>query len=133
MEHPLYAKFSKREFWLEQVAFLGHIVSKDGIAVDPPKLRQLSDIRSFLSLAGYYRKFIKGFSSIAAPLISLTKKNAKFVWSSDCQRSFDQLKEALTSASVLAIASVSRIDKVDLLFGCHLLQVTEKDVVKLAF
>ncbi|XP_073139055.1 uncharacterized protein [Henckelia pumila] len=100
---------SKCEFWLEQVAFLGHIVSKEGIAVDPSKVEAVqnwgipnnaSEIRSFLGLAGYYRKFIKGFSSIA---VSLTKKNAKYVWSKECQRSFDQLKEALTSAPVLAV------------------------------
>ncbi|XP_073133323.1 uncharacterized protein [Henckelia pumila] len=111
-EQKLFAKFSKCEFWLEQVAFLGHIVSKEGIAVDPSKVeavqnwgipKNASEIRSFLALAGYYRKFIKGFSSIAVPLTSLTKKNAKYVWSQECQRSFDQLKEALTSAPVLAV------------------------------
>ncbi|XP_073153876.1 uncharacterized protein [Henckelia pumila] len=111
-EQKLFAKFSKCEFWLEQVAFLGHIVSKEGIAVDPSKVeavqnwgipKNASEIRSFLGLAGYYRKFIKGFSSIAVPLTSLTKKNVKYVWSQECQRSFDQLKEALTSAPVLAM------------------------------
>ncbi|XP_073136996.1 uncharacterized protein [Henckelia pumila] len=88
----------------------GHIVSKDGIAVDPSKVeavqswgipKNATEIRSFLGLAGYYRKFIKGFSSIAVPLTSLTKKNAKYVWRPQCQRSFDQLNEALTSAPVL--------------------------------
>ncbi|XP_073121070.1 uncharacterized protein [Henckelia pumila] len=98
--------------WGAPVAFLGHIVSKEGIAVDPSKVKAVqnwgipknaSEIRSFLGLAGYYRKFIKGFSSIAVPLTSLTKKNSKYVWSQECQRSFDQLKEALTSAPVLAM------------------------------
>ncbi|XP_073133602.1 uncharacterized protein [Henckelia pumila] len=97
-EQKLFAKFSKCEFWLEQVAFLGHIVSKEGIAVDPSKVeavqnweipKNASEIRSFLGLA--------------VPLTSLTKKNAKYVWSQESQRSFDQLKEALNSAPVLAM------------------------------
>lgn len=94
------------------MAFLGHIISRDGISVDQSKVeavrnwvipKNASEIRSFLGLAGYYRKFIKGFSSILVPLTSLTKKSAKYVWSSDCQRSFDQLKKALTSAPILAM------------------------------
>ncbi|XP_073124289.1 uncharacterized protein [Henckelia pumila] len=113
-ERKLLAKFDKCEFWLERVAFLGHIISKSGVEVDPSKVqavkewsvpRGASEIRSFLSLAGYYRKFIKGFSSIVVPLTALTKKNAKFFWSPKCQENFDVLKEALTSAPVLAMPS----------------------------
>ncbi|CAN4076825.1 unnamed protein product [Withania somnifera] len=86
-EHKLYAKFSKCEFWLESVAFLGHIVSKAGVSVDPAKIRVVRDwprpttiskIRSFVGLAGYYRRFVEGFSSIAAPLTGLTRKNIAF-------------------------------------------------------
>ena len=86
-EHQLYAKFSKCEFWLDQVAFLGHVVSKDGIQVDPKKMEAIiewprpttvTEVRSFLGLAGYYRRFVKDFSKIAAPLIRLTQKNVKF-------------------------------------------------------
>ncbi|XP_073138213.1 uncharacterized protein [Henckelia pumila] len=113
-ERKLYAKLSKCEFWLDKVPFLGHIISKDGVDVDPSKVqavkewsvpRNESEIRSFLGLAGYYRKFIKGFSSIVVPLTALTKKSAKFVWRPECQESFDVLKKALTSAPVLAMPS----------------------------
>ncbi|XP_073030662.1 uncharacterized mitochondrial protein AtMg00860-like [Primulina eburnea] len=92
----LFAKFSKCEFWLENEAFFGHIVSSSGIEVDQEKMavvkelveaKNASDIRSFLGLAGYYRKFIQRFFSIAVSLTSLTKKNAKFVWSEECGRS----------------------------------------------
>ena len=83
----LYAKFSKCEFWLKSVAFLGHIVSNEGIQVDTQKIEAVknwprptapTEIRSFLGLAGYYRKFVEGFSSISAPLTKLTHKASKF-------------------------------------------------------
>ncbi|XP_073119566.1 uncharacterized protein [Henckelia pumila] len=111
-DRKLYAKFEKCKFWLERVPFLGHIISKSGVEVDPSKVqavkewsvpRNTSEIRSFLGLAGYYRKFIKGFSSIVVPLTALTKKNAKFIWKPECQESFDVLKKALTTAPVLAM------------------------------
>ena len=88
-EHQLYAKFSKCEFWLDQVAFLGHVVSGDGIQVDPKKIEAITEwqrpttvteVRSFLGLAGYYRRFMKDFSKIAAPLTKLTQKNVNFMW-----------------------------------------------------
>ncbi|KAK8672345.1 hypothetical protein V6N13_110718 [Hibiscus sabdariffa] len=106
----LYAKFSKFEFWLSEVAFLGHIISANGIMVDPKKVqtnldwrppRNVGEVRSFLSLAGYYRRFLKGFSIIAFPLTKLLRKDQPFAWSEDRQRSFDQLKQALTHALVL--------------------------------
>ena len=82
-EHQLYAKFKKCEFWLSQVAFLGHIVSKDGVVVDPAKVEAVKDwprpknaleVRIFLGLAGYYRRFVEGFFKIATPLTNLTRK-----------------------------------------------------------
>ena len=82
-EHKLYAKFSKCEFWLITVGFLGHVVSADGIAVDPAKVsavtdwespKSAKDIRSFLGLAGYYRRFIENFSKIAKTMTELLKK-----------------------------------------------------------
>jgi len=113
-EHKLYAKYSKCEFWLPEVGFLGHIVNAEGIAVDPvkiqavrdwPQLRSASDVRSFLGLAGYYRKFVEGFSKIALPLTQLTKKDAPFVWSPACEAAFQELKDRLTSAPILTIPS----------------------------
>ena len=84
----MYAKFAKCDFWLSEVHFLGHIISSDGIAVDPSKVEAVLDwqppttvteIRSFLGLAGYYRKFIQDFSRIASPMTHLTKKGVSFV------------------------------------------------------
>lgn len=115
-EHQLYAKFSKCEFWLEEVAFLGHVVSRDGIQVDPKKIEAITEwprptsvtkVRSFLGLAGYYRRFVKDFSRIAAPLTKLTQKNARFVWTDRCEEHFQMLKDLLTSAPVLTLPSRS--------------------------
>ncbi|KAJ8771673.1 hypothetical protein K2173_026850 [Erythroxylum novogranatense] len=113
-EKQLYAKFSKCEFWLDQVIFLGHIVTGEGIQVDPSKVeavlkweapRNVSEIRSFLGLVGYYRRFVEGFSLISAPLKKLLRKNVTFRWTEECQRSFEELKYRLTTAPVLAIPS----------------------------
>ena len=115
-EHQLYAKFIKCQFWLDRVAFLGHVVSAEGISVDPQKIEAIVDwkpptnvteVRSFLGLAGYYRKFVKGFSKIATPLTKLTRKEEKFIWSEACQNSFNELKQRLTTAPVLTLPSGS--------------------------
>ena len=88
-DHQLYAKFSKCEFWLTEVRFLGHVVSASGVSVDPEKVeavmswerpKSVFEIRSFLGLAGYYRRFIEDFSRIAAPMTRLTRKEVKFDW-----------------------------------------------------
>ena len=92
-KEQLYAKMSKCEFWLKEVSFLGHIVSKEGIRVDPRKIevilewkspRSVIEVRSFLGLVGYYRKFVKGFSIIATPMTRLLQKNVRFEWSEKC-------------------------------------------------
>ncbi|KAA3466323.1 DNA/RNA polymerases superfamily protein [Gossypium australe] len=109
-EKKLYAKFSKCEFWLSEVNFLGHIVSASGIRVDPSKISSIldwkppmnvSEVRGFLGLASYYRRFVKGFSVIATPLTRLLQKDVRLEWSDKCQKSFDQLKTLLTEAQVL--------------------------------
>ena len=113
-EHQLFTKFSKCEFWLDQVAFLGHVVSKDGIQVDPKKIEAVTEwlrptivteVKSFLGLAVYYRRFVKDFSKIAAPLTKLTQKNVKLVWTDRCEEHFQLLKNLLTSAPVLTLPS----------------------------
>lgn len=100
-QRQLYAKFSKCEFWLESVAFLGHVVSSEGIQVDPQKIAAVKDwprpttpteIRSFLGLTWYYRGFVEGFSTLASPLTKLTQKSSKFQWSDACEKSFQVLK-----------------------------------------
>uniref|UniRef100_A0A2N9HRA9 RNA-directed DNA polymerase n=1 Tax=Fagus sylvatica TaxID=28930 RepID=A0A2N9HRA9_FAGSY len=115
-DKKLYAKLKKCEFWLNQVVFLGHVISKDGITVDPSKIEavvswdrptNVSEVRSFLGLAGYYRRFVEGFSRIAAPLTHLTRKNAKFEWKEECEKSFQELKQRLVTAPVLTIPSSS--------------------------
>ncbi|XP_070023037.1 uncharacterized mitochondrial protein AtMg00860-like [Nicotiana sylvestris] len=96
-EEKLYAKFSKCELWLTLVAFLGHVVSSEGIQVDLKKIKAVkswprpssaTEIRSFLGLASYYRHFVQGFSSIASPSTKLTQKGAPIRWSDECEESF---------------------------------------------
>ena len=113
-ERQLYAKFSKCQFWLDKVAFLGHVILVEGITVDPQKIEAIvnwkpptndSEVRSFLGLAGYYRKFVKRFSKIATPLTNLLKRDHKFEWSDTCQHSFEELRQRLTTTPVLALSS----------------------------
>jgi hypothetical protein len=111
-ENQLYAKLSKCDFWLDRVIFLGHVVSAEGIFVDPKKIEailkwerptNMTEIRSFLGLAGYYRRFVEGFSAIASPMTKLTRKEVKFEWSKECEQSFQELKKRLTTAPVLTL------------------------------
>ncbi|KAJ9555712.1 hypothetical protein OSB04_010326 [Centaurea solstitialis] len=108
----LYAKFSKCAFWLQEVQFLGHLVNREGIKVDPAKIEAVmswevpktpSEIRSFLGLAGYYRRFIQDFSRIAVPLTRLTKKSEPYVWGPDQQAAFETLRQRLCEAPVLTL------------------------------
>ena len=109
-KEQLYVKLSKCEFWLREVSFLGHLVSKEGILVDPKKIeviikwkppRNVMEVRSFLGLAGYYKRFVKGFLMTVGPMTRLLQMNMRFEWSEKCQASFEKLKAFLNKASVL--------------------------------
>ena len=93
----MYAKFSKCEFWLDRVQFLGHVLTPKGVSIDPNKVQDVLDwkypkfvhqIHQFLVLAGYYRRFIPDFSKIAQPMTKLLQKEAKFDWSPACEEDF---------------------------------------------
>jgi hypothetical protein len=116
-EHQLYAKFSKCVFWLEEIQFLGHVLSAKGIAVDPSKVKDILEwnspttmhqVWSFLGLAGYYRRLIPDFSKNFRPIIGLLKNDTKFDWSSKCNEAFEQLKVLLTTAPVLAQLDIEK-------------------------
>ncbi|GJS73249.1 reverse transcriptase domain-containing protein [Tanacetum coccineum] len=111
-KEELYAKFSKCEFWINTVRFLGHVINSSGIHVDPTKIEAVknwaspttpSEIRQFLGLAGYYRRFIEGFSKIAKPMTELTQKNQKFNWGEEQETAFQLLKQKLCVAPILAL------------------------------
>jgi hypothetical protein len=134
--NQLYAKFSKCEFWLTEVDFLGHVISAGGVSADLSKVKDVlnwmppmnvSKIRSFLGLVGYYRRFIQDFSKIAKPMTKLLEKNKDFEWTGECQASFQELKKHLTSALVLVLPDL--IKKFDIYcdasrqgLGCVLMQ-----------
>ncbi|GJZ00658.1 putative reverse transcriptase domain-containing protein [Tanacetum coccineum] len=135
-KEKLYAKFSKCEFWLQEVHFLGHVVNQNGIHVDPSKIEAVknwktpttpSEIRSFLGLAGYYRRFIANFSKIAKPLTSLTQKNQKYVWGVEQEEAFQTLKNNLCDAPILTLPDrvedfVVYCDASNQRLGCVLMQ-----------
>ncbi|GJT82017.1 putative reverse transcriptase domain-containing protein [Tanacetum coccineum] len=135
-KEKLFAKFSKCEFWLKEVQFLGHVVNQEGIHVDPSKIEAVknwkapespTEIRSFLGLAGYYRRFIENFSKIAKPLTLLTQKNKDYVWGEEQEKAFQILKEKLCNAPVLTLPDgpndfVVYCDASHQGFGCVLMQ-----------
>ena len=111
-EHQLFAKREKCKFWMSEVKFLGHVVSRENISVDPAKIeavfnwersKNVCEIRSFLSLAGYYRRFMEGFSRVAAPMTRLTQKDVRFDWKDACEVAFQELKMRLTTLPVLIV------------------------------
>jgi hypothetical protein len=117
-ENQLDAKVNKCEFWLKEVSFLGHIISEGGISVDPSKVKDvlswntpqnISDIRSFLGLAGYYRRFIEGFSKISKPMTELLDKSKTFEWTPRREASFQELKKRLTTAPVLTMPDMEKL------------------------
>nr|GFB80744.1 putative reverse transcriptase domain-containing protein [Tanacetum cinerariifolium] len=111
-KEKLYAKFSKCEFWLDSVKFLGHVINSQGVHVDPAKDKAIkswtapkspTEVRLFLGLAGYYRRFIEGFSLISKPLTKLTQKNKTYEWGEKEEEAFQLLKDKLCSAPILAL------------------------------
>ncbi|GJY29462.1 putative reverse transcriptase domain-containing protein [Tanacetum coccineum] len=111
-KEKLYAKFSKCEFWIPKVQFLGHVIDSRGIHVDPAKIESIKDwaspktpteIRQFLGLAGYYRRFIEGFLKIAKSMTKLTQKGIKFDWGEKEENAFQLIKQKLCSAPILAL------------------------------
>jgi hypothetical protein len=101
-ENQLYAKLNKCEFWLMEVSFLGHVISAGGISVDPSKVKDVLrwntpqnvlEVRSFLGLATYYRRFIEGFLEISKPMTTLLAKGKTFEWMPRCEASFQELKK----------------------------------------
>ena len=135
-EHQLYGKFSKCEFWLEEVQFLGHVISTKGITVDPTKIetvlkwerpKTVTELRSFLGLAGYYRRFVEGFSKKVSSLTQLTRKDQSFSWTDECEECFEHMKRCLSTASVLVIPDTGKkfevyCDASYLGLGCVLMQ-----------
>ena len=115
--HKLFAKASKCQFGRSSVGFLGHVISQAGVGVDPRKVAAVAewarptsctDVRRFIGLANYYRRFVRGFSSLAAPLTTLCSPRASFRWGVAEQQSFDALKSSLTSAPVLRVWDPAR-------------------------
>jgi hypothetical protein len=113
----LYAKLSKCEFWISEVLFLGQIINRDGLDVDPKKVAPILDwkapkdvrgIKSFIGMAGYYRRYIEGFSKIARPMTALLAKKVEFKWTLAFQESFEMLKQKLTTTPVLVLPDVHK-------------------------
>nr|GFD46903.1 putative reverse transcriptase domain-containing protein [Tanacetum cinerariifolium] len=111
-KEELYAKFSKFEFWIPKLQFLGHVIDSQGIHVDPAKIESVKDwasrkspteIRQFLGLAGYYQRFIEGFSKIATPMTKLTQRKVKFEWGDKQEAAFQLLRQKLCSAPILVL------------------------------
>lgn len=108
----LYAKFKKCEFWLDSVVFLGHVIGREGISVDPQKIEAVvnwpspttvMEVLSFLGLVGYYRRFVQNFSKIAVPMTELTRKGEPYVWTEKREQSFQELKRRLTTTPILTL------------------------------
>jgi hypothetical protein len=135
-DHQLYSKFSKCEFWINEVTFLGQVISLEGITVYPGKVRDVLDwkpptsvtqVHSFLGFAGYYRRFIPNFSKISKPITELLKKGNKYVWSKDCDEAFNTLKKLLTASPVLVQPDIAKpfdiyCDASGTSLGCVLMQ-----------
>ncbi|WVZ52793.1 hypothetical protein U9M48_003815 [Paspalum notatum var. saurae] len=115
--NQLYGKFCKCEFWLEEIALLGHVWTTEGVSVDPERIeavsnwktpRNVTEIRSFMGLARYYRRFIENFFKIAKPMTELLKDKVSFEWNDECEKSFQCLKNKLTTIPVLTLPDLQK-------------------------
>lgn len=115
-------KLTKCSFGQQQISYLGHVINSKGVSSDPEKINKVKnwhvpqnskDVRSFLGLAGYYRKFVQHFGIIARPLFNLLKKNAPFVWTNDTEIAFQVLKAKLVEALVLKLPDFSKTFTID--------------------
>ncbi|GAQ92802.1 hypothetical protein KFL_011450010, partial [Klebsormidium nitens] len=145
--HKLYAKESKCELWRTEVTFIGHVINKDGVSMEASKVDAVNawpqpqdpgDIRSFLGLAGFYRRFVHRFSQIAAPLTDLLVKDAPFIWTDRHSHAFHSLKYALTHAPILrpydpSLPCTVDFDASDFAVGGVLLQGTDGELLPVAF
>ncbi|XP_025685400.1 uncharacterized mitochondrial protein AtMg00860-like [Arachis hypogaea] len=120
-ENNLYVKKENCSFERDEIHFLGHIIKDGTLCMDQGKVKaikewespnKVSELRSFLGLANYYQRFIKGYSTKAAPLTDLLKKNHSWEWSKECQKAFDELKAAITEGPVLALPDYSKVFEV---------------------
>jgi hypothetical protein len=111
-EHKLYGKLSKCSFYQSRIHYLGHVITDEGIIMDPAKFeainewpapKNVAEVRSFIALAGYYRRFVEGFSKITNMIMKLQKKNKKFVWSEKCAEEFRRLEDLLTTTLILKV------------------------------
>eukprot|EP00253_Pinus_taeda_P029424 PITA_29424 len=116
-ERQLYGKLSKCSFFQERIHYLGHIISGEGISVDPEKVKAIMDwpiprnaheIRSFMGLAEYYRRFVEGFSKITKPITTLQRKGIRYEWTEECSKAFSELKRLLTSAPILRVPDMDK-------------------------
>jgi hypothetical protein len=109
-ENKLYGKLSKCSFFQKEIHYLGHIISSEGISVDPEKVKAIiewpvpknsHEVRRFMGLVGYYRRFVEGFSKIVKPITTLQRKGVRYEWTEECDSAFIELKRLLTSAPIL--------------------------------
>ena len=114
-EHSIYAKMSKCEFGMKEMLYLGHIINVEGVQVHMEKIRAILDwptpknvieLKGFLGLCTYYKRYVKGFSQFAAPLTDLTKKGA-FSWTKGAQQTFEKMKKIMSSCPILALPDFS--------------------------
>ena len=135
-DNQLYAKIEKCEFDKDKMTFVGYMVSKEGIGMDPAKVaaildwptsKNVKEVQSFLGFANFYRKFIMHYSTLTAPLTSLTRKGVKFTWSSKADEAFRALQQAFTFAPILQhfqpdLPLTIEADAFDFALGCILSQ-----------